>query len=38
MTAKAFLILLAAAGALIACAVCLHTPAGIHFLRSLHGR
>jgi hypothetical protein len=38
MTTKALLIVLAAVGALLACAVCLHTPAGIHFLRSLHGR
>jgi hypothetical protein len=38
VTTKAFLIVLVAAGVLAAAAVCLHTPFGIHFLRSLHGR
>jgi hypothetical protein len=38
MTTKVLLIVVAGVGVLLACAVCLHTPAGVHFLRSLHGR
>jgi hypothetical protein len=37
MTMKMFLIVLVGVGVLLGCAVCLHTPAGIHFMRSLHG-
>jgi len=35
---KVFLLVLLAFGVLCGAAVCLHTPAGVHFMRSLHGR
>ena len=38
MTMKVFLLVARAVGILCGAAVCLHSPAGVHFMRSLHSR